>query len=118
MTLDEFFVGRPESRCIFEAAADAVATIGPAAIRITRSQIAFRRRTVFAFVWMPGMYLARNDIPLVLTIGLRRADSSPRWKQIVEPAPGRFTHHLELHSAADIDEEVIGWLQEAWDGAA
>jgi hypothetical protein len=40
---------------------------------------------------------------------------SPRWKEIVEPAPGRFTHHLELHSTADVDDEVQSWLQEAWE---
>jgi hypothetical protein len=53
----------------------------------------------------------------VLTLALRRRDSSPRWKEIVEPRPGRFTHHLELRSAADIDDKVLGWLQEAWDAA-
>ncbi len=36
------------------------------------------------------------------------------WTQVVEPAPGRFTHHLELRSPADIDEEVRSWLEEAW----
>lgn len=72
----------------------------------------------FAFVWMPEMYLGRGDVPLVLTIGLRRRDGSPRWKQVVEPAPGRFTHHLELHSDADIDDELRRWLQEAWESAA
>jgi hypothetical protein len=41
-----------------------------------------------------------------------------RWKQIVEPAPGRFTHHLELHTASEIDDEVRRWLQEAWEAAA
>jgi hypothetical protein len=67
---------------------------------------------------MPGMYLGKGDVPLVLTVGLRRRDGSPRWKEIVEPAPGRFTHHLELRSSADIDAEVCGWLQEAWEEAA
>jgi Domain of unknown function (DUF5655) len=55
--------------------------------------------------------------PLVLTLSLRRRDLSPRWREIVEPAPGRFTHHLELRSTADIDDEVRSWLQEAWAAA-
>jgi hypothetical protein len=50
----------------------------------------------------------------VLTLALRRRDPSPRWKEIVEPARGRFTHHLELHSVDDIDQEVRGWLSDAW----
>jgi hypothetical protein len=44
-------------------------------------------------------------------------DPSPRWKQVVEPARGRFMHHLELTSAADIDHEVQSWLQAAWEMA-
>jgi hypothetical protein len=45
-----------------------------------------------------------------------RSDS-PRWKEIVEPAPGRFTHHLELYDVADVDDEVRGWLRQAWEAA-
>jgi hypothetical protein len=40
-----------------------------------------------------------------------------RYK-VVEPAPGRFTHHLELHSQNEIDNQVGEWLQEAWSQAA
>ncbi|RJP52923.1 MAG: hypothetical protein C4583_05865 [Anaerolineaceae bacterium] len=97
---------------------EAVAAIGPTDIRVTKSQVAFRRRTGFAYVWMPDMYLGKGDVPLVLTVGLRRRDDSPRWKEIVEPAPGSFTHHLELRSESDIDGKVCRWLQEAWEQAA
>ena len=56
--------------------------------------------------------------PLVLTLALRRRDPSPRWKAVVEPAPGRFTHHLEMYAVDQIDEQVQIWLREAWEGAA
>lgn len=118
VTPDEFFTGHEESRRIFETVRQAIVAIGPADVRVTKSQIAFRRRTGFAWVWIPGMYLRKGDVPLVLTIGLRRRDASPRWKQVVEPRTGRFTHHLELRSSADMDEEVHGWLREAWENAA
>ncbi len=117
MILDEFFANQPLSRQIFEAVRKAVATIGPAEIRVSKSQVAFRRGRAFAMVWMPEQYLHRKAAPLVLTILFRRRDGSPRWKSIVEPAPGRFTHHLELYSVEDVDEEVEGWLREAWDSA-
>jgi hypothetical protein len=117
MTLDEYFSDRSESRCIFEGVWQAIADCGHAEMRISKSQIAFRRRINFAFVWIPGMYLKSADVPIVLTIGLPRRDDSPRWKQIVEPTPGRFTHHLELRSVAEVDREVSDWLKEAWDGA-
>lgn len=118
MTLDDFFAGHDDSRRLFESVKDAITSIGPTDIRVTRSQVAFRRRTGFAFVWMPDIHLGKSKVPLVLTIGLRRRDLSPRWKEIVEPAPGRFTHHLELRSESDIDDEVRLWLQEARDSAA
>ena len=118
MTVDEFFAGQEEARQIFDALRRVVDAIGPAEIRVTKSQVAFRRRRAFAFAWMPGMYLRGKHPPLVLTLALRRRDSSPRWKQIVEPARGRFTHHLELYASTDIDDEVRSWIQEAWMEAA
>ena len=114
MTLDEFFAGQEDSRRIFDALRSAVDALGPALLRITKSQIAFRRRRAFAWAWMPGKYLRGKHAPLVLTLSFRHQDLSPRWKEIVEPAPGRFTHHLELRSTVDIDDEVRSWLQQAW----
>ena len=116
--LDEFFAGREESRRLFDTLAAAVAALGPVDMQVSRSQVAFRRRRAFSWAWMPGQYLGGRHAPLVLTVALRRRDESPRWKQIVEPAPGRFTHHLELWSTEAIDDEVTAWLREAWEGAA
>ncbi|MBN2549512.1 MAG: hypothetical protein JXB15_10165 [Anaerolineales bacterium] len=49
----------------------------------------------------------------MLTLVFPYRDASPRWKDIVEPRPGRFIHHLELFSVEDIDDEVRDWLQAA-----
>ncbi len=117
ITLEEFFAGHEDSHQLFEVVKKAIEAIGPAEMRVSKSQVAWRRRINFAFVWMPEMYLKRKTVPLVLTVDLRRRDSSPRWKQVVEPYPGRFTHHMELKVEAQIDEEVKGWLREAWEKA-
>jgi len=117
MTLDEFFTGQLESRRIFEALQAAILAQGPAQIHVTKSQVAFRRRVAFAWAWMPGMYLRGKQAPLVLTLSLRRRHHSPRWKEIVEPVKGRFTHHLELRTSAEIDAEVREYLREAWEAA-
>jgi hypothetical protein len=84
---------------------------------VSKSQVAFARRRIFARAWVPGQYLGDGYAPLVLTLGFRRRDPLPRWKQIVEPAPGRFTHHLELRAIEEIDDEVRAWLLEAWRSA-
>jgi hypothetical protein len=117
MTLDDFFRDRDGSRRIFDALGAAVDSAGPAEVRVTKSQVAFRRRIAFAWAWMPDVYLGPGHAPLVLTVALRRRDASPRWKQVVEPVPGRFTHHLELSCPEEIDDEVRAWLEEAWQAA-
>jgi hypothetical protein len=33
-------------------------------------------------------------------------------------APAQWMDHLEIHEAADVDDEVIGWLREAADRAS
>jgi hypothetical protein len=118
MTLDEFFAGYAESRRLFAVLADAVDAIGPAQICVTKSQIAFRRRRNFAWAWTPDRYLGAGHAPLVLTLSFPHPDPSPRWKKIVEPSPGRYTHHLELRCVVEIDDEVRCWLREAWTRAA
>jgi hypothetical protein len=114
MTLDEFFKGYEESRQLFDAVLNTIEVIGPAELRVTKSQIAFRHGKAFAWAWIPGKYLRGKTAPLVLSLAFRKREPSPRWKEIVEPSPGRFMHHLELYSANDIDSEVRDWLRDAW----
>lgn len=117
MTPDEFFAGKPLPFALFTRVAQMVEALGPASLRATKSQIAFRRRRAFAWVWMPERYLRRPAAPLVLSLALPRRDGSPRWKEVVEPAPGRFMHHLELSDVAELDDEVRAWLRQAWEAA-
>ena len=117
MTIETFFAQQTLSQQIFEAVRAAIEQIGPAEMRVSKSQIGFRRRRVFASVWMPEQYLRRKAAPLVLTLSFRHRDSSPRWKEIVEPAPGRFTHHLELYTVEEVDAEVVEWIRQAWEAA-
>jgi len=103
ITLDEFFGGRVVSRELFDSLRVLVDDIGPSQKRITKCQIAFRRKRAFAWAWIPGRYLQGKVAPLVLTISFPKRDPSPRWKEIVEPTPGRFMHHLEVYSSTDLD---------------
>ncbi len=113
--VDDFFSGYPESKRLFEALWAAIGDIQAITLRVTKTQIAFRHRKAFAWVWVPAKVLGREAAPLVLTVGVRFRHPSSRGKEIVEPYPGRFTHHLELFSIDDIDAEVISWLKVAND---
>jgi len=115
ISLDEFFRDHDDSRAIFEGLLILVEKLDPVEFRVSKSQIALCRDKPFAWIWIPARYLRGKVAPLVLTISFQYPDPSPRWKQIVEPAPGRFMHHLELHSSRDIDDEVRAWLQSSWE---
>jgi hypothetical protein len=82
-------------------------------VRVGRSQVAYRRRRGFAWLWLPGRYLARPSAELVLSVGLGRHDRSPHFKEVVHPARAHWIHHLEVRTAEDLDDEVAGWLREA-----
>ncbi len=113
-----FFRSYPDSFPIFERLLRVIAEMGVAKLRVMKSQIVFSRARDFAWVWVPAQYLRRPGLaPLVLTLAFQYRHPSSRWKQIVEPRPGRFVHHLELFAAEDLDEEALGWLREAWDQA-
>lgn len=64
---------------------------------------------------VPSMTQRRPTAQVVLSIALGRHDPSTRFKEVVHPAPAHWMHHLEIHDAGDIDDEVVGWFREAAD---
>jgi hypothetical protein len=118
MTPEQHFAGHPVALAVFGAVRDVVDQLGGAEIRTTKSQVAFRRRRGFAYLWRPGRYLAEPQADVVLSVVLGRRDGSPRWKDIAHPSPMQWMHHLEVSDPAEIDAEVEGWLREAAERAA
>lgn len=114
-TPEEFFEGHPKAMAVFEAVSAILTGLGPFDVRVSKSQVAFRRRRGFAYLWLPGQYLRNPHAEVVLSFALGRRDESERFKQVVEPAPGQWMHHLEIHDLDDIDGEVADWLREAAD---
>lgn len=115
-TPDSFFRGFPDGLAIFDAVKAAVESVGVVDVRVTKSQIAFRRRKGFAYVWRPGHYV-HSDVPAVLSIALPREVSSDRFKEVAHPSSTVWMHHLELTTVAQVDDEVRGWLAEAYENA-
>lgn len=113
---EEFFSGHPDGLAVYHAVAECVAALGGSQVSVTKSQIAFRRRKAFAWVWRPGQYVS-SAVPAVLSIALPREVESARFKQVVHPAARVWMHHLELASPAEVDDEVGAWLREAWAAA-
>ena len=116
LSLSQFFHGDPGGRALFDVVASTVDGLGDHDVRVTKSQIAFRRRRSFAFVWRPDRYV-NSDVPAVLSIALPYRLESDRFKEIAHPTAAVWMHHLELNGVGDIDHEVRNWLAAAYEEA-
>lgn len=109
--------GHDLALAVYERVRSILEGLGPVEVRATKSQVSFRRRRAFAWLWLPGQYLTRPAAGVVLTVALGRHDRSPRFKEVVHPSSKHWVHHLEVRAIGDIDGEVAGWLREAADRA-
>ena len=61
--------------------------------------------------------LRKAELPdpyIVVTLGLSNPLDSERVAVKVEPYPGRWTTHLVIGVIGEIDDELLGWLDEAY----
>ena len=115
---EAFLEGLPLGLDVLARLRAALGDVPGVTLRTSKSQIAFRRRRSFAWLWLPGQYLRKPAADLVLSIGLGRRVSSSRWKEVAHPAAAHWIHHLEIRAPAEIDAEVLEWLHEAAERAA
>jgi len=113
---EELFDGYPDSLAICRRVEHVVSALGEVSVAVTKSQVSFRRRKAFAFVWRPGQYLS-SAVPAVLSISLRHEIASDRFKEIAHPAKTVWMHHLELRAVCEVDDQVCGWLTDAYETA-
>ena len=114
--LEDFFEGDRTALRIHARLLSELTAVGGVEVRVSRSQVAYRRGRTFAIEWRPGRYL-RSDVPLVLSLPLRERLDSARFKQVVQVPGGTWMHHLELRAPAEVDDEVRGWIRQARDQA-
>lgn len=69
----------------------------------------------FAFVSFLPVRKAkeRPKVYIVVSFGLNYKVESPRIQVVTEPYPNRWTHHMMISSAEEIDDELMGWIREA-----
>jgi len=111
---EQLFSTEPGAVAAYRRVNEILESIGPVDVRATASQIAFRRRRGFAFLWLPVPWARGRGVLVVLSIALSRQDMSRRWKQVAHPSRGIWMHHLEVRSLADLDEGVPAWLAESY----
>lgn len=118
VTPEEFLAGTDSGIAVFRWAQSVLAAGGfDFTVSTSKSQVAFRRRRGFAYLWLPGRYLRRPNVDVVLSLALSRELTSGRFKEITRSAPTIWMHHLEIHSLDELDDEIAAWLREAAEAA-
>lgn len=83
--------------------------------KVGKTEVAFylRHRYASASLLAVRKKAQRPSPYLTVSFGLIAPLDSPRIDAKTEPYPNRWTHHLLIGSPEEIDEELLGWLQEA-----
>ncbi len=101
-----------ENENLFQLLVEAMTQrLGAFEIQVQKTQITFRAPKVFGCVSRCGKK------GIVVTFGLPSRVASERIWQVAETYPNRWTHHVKVLEAEQIDEELLGWLQAAYDFA-
>ena len=118
ITVDEllFFDSHRDALALYEAFRDAVlAKVPDTRIEVKKTQISFFDRRMFAAVsFAPVRKAKERPKPfLTITFGLPYRKESDRIDVAVEAYPNRWTHHVMIGSAEEVDEELVSWIIEA-----
>jgi hypothetical protein len=92
---------------LYERFVALVKQCGPVTVAPTKTQIGFQVRIVFANVTLRRRWL---DVSIILP---RRLDH-PRLTRIESFSPRSHAHSFRIHSLDELDDEVLSWLQEAY----
>ena len=117
MTGDEllFFNEYPQTVPLYASFREAVETrAGLVELRVQKSQITYINPKVFVCVSLPRAKKDREAGKILVTFGLGYQVTSPRIFAATEAYPGRWTHHVLVGSGEEIDNELLGWVEEAY----
>lgn len=104
-----FFNGKPVEAALFNQMEAWMKTfLGSYEMRVQKTQITFVNPRVFACISI------RWRKSILLTIGLPDRIASSRVQQAVEIKPGRWTLHIKIANAAELDDELKGWICAAY----
>ena len=107
-----FFAGKPEELALYEAfRSRLLGEVGEVRVKVSKTQITFSGKYGFAFVSHPRR---KRDRGILVSFGLSHRQESPRIQYASEPYPNRWTHHLLVQRREELDDQLMGWLQEAY----
>lgn len=107
-TIDSHFANKdPVVRQIYDCLFAQLATIGPVIAEPKKTSIHLNNVSALAGVATRKSYL-------LLNIKSDRKLDSPRIHKSEQISASRFHHEVKLTQAADVDAELMGWLQAAY----
>ena len=117
-TVDEllFFNAHQDALALYETFRESVlGKVPDARIEVKKTQISFFDRRMFAAVsFTPVRKAKERPKPfLTITFGMSYRKESDRIDVAVEAYPNRWTHHVMIGSAEEVDEELVSWIVEA-----
>jgi hypothetical protein len=106
-TVASFFVGKPAVRAIYDHLLARLAPLGALRVDASRAGINFAVRSHFA-----GATVVRD----ALRVGFVRRGklAHPRFVQHEFVGNDRYVHRVDLASTGDVDDELLGWLADAY----
>lgn len=112
-----FFDKQPTALPLYKAFETRLLAVFPKTkIRVQKGQISFFNRHMYACVSFQRVK-KKAELPdpyIVITLGLPYPLASDRVAVKTEPYPGRWTTHIVIESIAEIDDELISWLRQAY----
>ena len=111
-SVDESFAGRPAAyRLIYDALIEHLQRLGPVEEDAVKVGVFLSHERKFA----EGRPMARS---LAVWLMLPYPIAGPRVARSERISADRFAHYLKLTSVQDVDEELLGWFEDAYDHAA
>jgi hypothetical protein len=108
-SVDKFLEGRGNrARELFEGFEKLLRKCGPVTVAPAKTRIAFMVRVRFAGVSRV------SDEGMTIGFALRRPLEHARIFKIVKYNPRWYGHYVRLKSIEELDDELLGWLCEAY----
>ena len=105
---DHFRDKSPQVRSLYEGYVDLVNRCGPVTVVPAKTRIGFQVRMIFTALSVRQRSL---DCHVVLS---RRLESD-RFMRIQSLSPRNHVHYFSIRSREELDDEVLGWLTEAYE---
>ncbi len=106
--LDEHFArSEPVVRAVFDEVLAVVSSCGPVEVLPEKTRIALHVRMSFA-AFVPRRHSLDGHLVLA------RSVPSPRFRRVQVFSEHNVLHELRLTAPADVDDELAGWLREAY----